>query len=147
MPIQERLTEDLKAAMRAGDTIARETIRMVLAGLKNRRIELGKDLDEGEELQVLAKAVKSRQDSASQYDGAGRAELADRERAEIEVIRRYLPREPSEEEVREIVHAKIAELGIESKQGLGQLMKAVMAEHKGRLDGAVVKRLAGELLG
>ncbi len=146
MSIQDRLTEDLKAAMRAGDVTARGTIRMVLSSLKNQRIEKGGDLDEGTELQVLAKAVKSREDSAQQYDDAGRTDLAEKERAEIEVIRRYLPAAPTAEEVRGIVEAKIAELGIESKAQIGQLMKGVMAEHKGRVDGKLVQRLANELL-
>ncbi len=147
MSIQERLNEELKSAMRSGDTVARGTIRMVLAALKNRRIEVGKDLDEGEELQILSKAVKSRQDSAAQYDEAGRKDLADQERAEIEVIRRYLPREIPEEEVREIVRTRIDELGLESRKQMGQLMKSVMADHKGRIDGKLVQRIAGELLG
>ena len=146
MAIQDRLTEDLKAAMRAGDVVTRETIRMVLASLKNRRIELGEDLEEAEELQLLSKAVKSRQDSAEQYDAAARTDLADQERAEIEVIRRYLPVAPTEEEVRGIVTAKIAELGIASKRDIGKLMKGVMAEHKGRIDGKQVQQIANELL-
>jgi len=147
MSIQQRLMEDLKGAMRSGDTVARETIRMTVAALKNRRIELGEDLDEAEELQILTKAVKSRQDSAQQYDDAGRPELAERERAEIVVLRRYLPAELSEDEVREIVRARIEELGLESPKQLGQLMKSVMAEHKGRIDGKLVQRLAGERIG
>ncbi len=147
MSIQDRLKEDLKAAMRSGDVTSRETIRMVLATLKNLRIELGREPDEGEELQVLSKAVKSREDSASQYDDAGRDDLAKTERAEIEVIRRYLPAAPTEEEARSIIQAKIEELGIASRGQLGQLMKGVMAEHRGRLDGKLVQRIANELLG
>ncbi|MEW6074183.1 MAG: GatB/YqeY domain-containing protein [Planctomycetota bacterium] len=146
MSIQARLSEDLKAAMRAGDVIARDTIRMVLAALKNRRIERGADLDEGEELAVLGKGVKSREDSAAQFAAAGRSDLAGRERAEIEVIRRYLPAELSEADVREIVRATIAELGLDSKRQLGQLMKSVLAERKGRIDGKLVQRLANEML-
>ena len=146
MSIQERLNEELKSAMRSGDTVARGTIRMVLAALKNRRIETGKELDEGEELQIRSKAVKSRQDSVVQYDEAGRRDLADQERAEIEVIRRYLPREISEEEVQEIVRSRIEELGLDSRKQMGQLMKSVMADHKGRIDGKLVQRIAGELL-
>ena len=127
--------------------VARGTIRMVLSSLKNRRIELGRDLEEAEELQVLNKAVKSREDSAAQYDAADRTELAAQERAEIEVIRGYLPEAPSEDDVRALVQAKIEELGIDSKRQLGQLMKGVMAEGKGRLDGKLVQRIASELLG
>lgn len=146
MTILETLQGDLKTAMRERDELARETLRMVIAALKNRRIEVGRDLEESEELAVLTKQVKSRQDSVEQYDQAGRTELADRERAEIEVVRRYLPAELSEEEVRAIVQQAIERLGVDSKAGLGQVMKAVMADHRGRVDGKLVQRLAGELL-
>ena len=146
MSLFETLQGDLKVAMRERDEIGRETLRMVIAAMKNRTIELGRDLEEAEELAVLTKQVKSRQDSAEQYDKAGRDELAQRERDEIEVVRRYLPAELSEDEVRTIVQEAIGKLGVDSKAGMGQVMKAVMAEHKGRVDGKLVQRLAGELL-
>lgn len=145
--VQHRLQEDLKGAMRAGDTTTRDAVRMVIAALKNRRIELGHEPDEGEALAVLGKQVKSREDSAQQYDAAGRPELAARERAEIEVIRRYLPEELSEERVAELVDEAIAATGASSKKDLGLVMKHVLAEHKGRVDGKLVQRLAGERLG
>jgi len=147
LSLQDTLQGDLKQAMREGDATARETLRMVLSALKNRRIELGRDLDEAEELAVLSKQVKTRQDSAEQYDAAGRAELAQRERDEIAVVQRYLPEELSEERTREIVAETIASLGVDSKAAMGQVMKAVMAEHRGKVNGKLVQRLAGELLG
>ena len=124
----------------------RDTLRMLLAALKNKRIEIGEDLDEPAQLAVLTSAAKTRADSAQQYDAAGRPELADKERSEIEIIQAYLPRQLDEDEVRAIVEAKIAELGVSSKKDMGQLMKAVMADHKGKLDGKLVQRLAGERL-
>lgn len=147
MSLQERIGSDLKDAMRAGETLRRDTLRMVISNLKNRRIELGRELEEAEELQVLAAAVKSRKDSAEQYANAGREELAAKERGEIEIIQAYLPSQLDEAETRELVNRKIEELGIRSKQDLGQLMKAVMAEHRGRVDGKLVQRLAAETLG
>jgi hypothetical protein len=146
MDLEARLREDLKAAMRAGDVTTRETLRSLIAALKNRRIELGRDLDEGEALAVLGKSVKSREDSAAQYDAAKRPELAQTERAEIAVIQRYLPRQLGEDETRELVRAKAAALGVSSKKDLGQVMKAVMAEHRGQVDGKLVQRLAAEIL-
>lgn len=143
----DTLQADLKQAMRAGDADTRDAIRMVLAALKNRRIELGADLEEAESLAVLTKQVKSREDSAQQYDAAGRPELAAKERAEIEVIRRYLPEQLSEERVAELVDEAIAATGASSKKDLGQVMKRILAEHKGRVDGKLVQRLAGERLG
>ena len=146
MSLLDTLHGDLKVAMRDRDEIGRETLRMVIAAMKNRKIELGRDLEESEELAVLTKQVKSRQDSAEQYDAAGRAELAERERAEIAVIQSYLPQALGEDEVREIVRGTIEALGLSSKQELGQVMKAVLGEHRGRVDGKLVQRIAAELL-
>jgi len=146
MGVRETLDADLKTAMRGGDTLSRDTLRMVLAGVKNKRIEVGEDLSEEQVLAVLASAVKSRKDSAAQFDEAGRPELAVKERAEIDVIERYLPQQLSEAETRTLVEGLVGELGITTKRELGKLMKAVMAEHKGRVDGKLVQRFAGELL-
>ena len=147
MGYQDRIQEDVKAAMRAGDAETRDTLRMVVAALKNQRIELGRELEEADELAVLQKAVKTRKDSVDQYVEAGREELAAKERAEIAVIERYLPAQMSEDDVRGVVEKAIADVGATSKKEMGQVMKAVMAEHKGVVDGKTVQRIAGELLG
>ena len=142
----EKLQADLKDAMRSGDVVGRETLRMVISAFKNRRIEKGSDLDEGEELAVLTKQVKSREDSVTQYDQAGRKDLADKERGEIEVIRRYLPAQLSEDEVRTLVFETIEAVGAKEKKDMGAVMKAIMAEHKGKVDGKLVQRFASEKL-
>jgi len=146
MALIERIQQDLKVAMRAGDVPTRETLRMVLADLKNRRIELGRDLSQDDELGVLTRGVKSRVESAEQFDAGGRPELAEKERGEIAVIERYLPEQLSEEDVRGLVQAVVAELGLTEKKQLGQVMKTMMARHKGQVDGKLVQKLAGELL-
>jgi uncharacterized protein YqeY len=144
--LQVRLQEDLKSAMRSGDTLTRDTLRMVMAAVKNRRIEIGKELDDEAVLAVMASGVKSREDSATQYDAAKRQDLADKERAEIAVIQRYLPAKLDEAATRAVVEATIAELGLNSKKELGRLMKTILAEHKQGIDGKLVQRLAAELL-
>jgi uncharacterized protein YqeY len=146
MKLLAKLQEDLKDAMRAHDVTTKETLRMTLAALKNRRIEAGEDLDEGTELQVLTKQVKSREDSVEQYEAADRKDLADKERAEIEVLRRYLPEQLSEDAVRTLVAKVIADQGLTSKKEMGQVMKAIMAEHRGKVDGKLVQKLASESL-
>ena len=146
MTLRERIEADIKEAMKSGETVTRDTLRMVLSALKNKRIEKGDELDEGAELAVLSTAVKSRQDSADQYDKAGREDLRDKERAEIAVIQKYLPKMLGEEETRALVERTVGELGLSSKKEIGRLMKAVMAEHRGAVDGKVVQRIAGELL-
>jgi len=132
--------------MRAGENLRRDTLRMVLAAMKNRRIEVGEDLDDDQQLAVLLSAVKSRTDSVTQYEANGRQDLADQERAEIEVIQGYLPKQLGEEETAEVVRAKIAELGLTSKKEMGQLMKAIMADHKGTVDGKLVQQFAAQEL-
>lgn len=147
MSLQARIEADLKDAMRAKDVVRRDTLRMLLAALKNKRIETGQDLDEAAERGVLATAAKTRAESVEQYEQGGRPELAEKERAEIEVIQGYLPKQLDEAETYALVEAKIAELGLSSKQDIGKLMKAIMAEHRGAVDGKLVQRQAGELLG
>ncbi len=146
MSLAERIQTDLVQAMRDGDALRRDTLRMVLSSLKNRRIEAGEELDETQVQAVLSGAVKSRKDSAEQFDQAQRPELAEKERSEIALIEIYLPAQLSEDETRALVVAKVAELELTTKSQLGQLMKAVMAEHRGEVDGKTVQRLAAELL-
>ena len=141
-----RLQEDMKQAMKAGDALTRDTLRLVIADLKKRELDLARELKPEEEQAVLQKCVKSREDSVAQYSAAGRVDLSDREKAEIGVIRRYLPEMLSEDETRTIVQQTIRRLGLSSKKDLGQVMKAVLAEHKGKVDGKLVQKLAGELL-
>ncbi len=95
---------------------------------------------------VVTKAVKMRGDAAEQYTAADRPELASKEMAEAEVLRTYLPAALREDEVGELVKAKLEELGITEKRDLGKLMKSLMAEYKGRIDGKTVQRIAGGLL-
>ncbi len=146
MTLLNQLGEDVKEAMRAGENLRRDTLRMVLSAMKNRRIEVGEDLDDDQQLAVLLSAVKSRTDSVTQYEANGRQDLADQERAEIEVIQGYLPKQLGEEETAEVVRAKIAELGLTSKKEMGQLMKAIMADHKGTVDGKLVQQFAAQEL-
>ena len=146
MQIRERIEADLKTAMRARDEIARDTLRMVLSALKQREIDGDSPTTDADSTAVLRNAAKMRQDAASQFESAGREDLARKERAELEVIARYLPKQKSEQEVRAIVEGLVDELAIRSKADLGKLMKAVMSRHKGEVDGKLAQRIAGELV-
>ena len=147
MSYNSRFQEDLKDAMRSGDTQTRDTLRLLVAAIKYKRIELGREPNEAEELQVLQKQVKMREDSVAQYAAAARQDLVDKERGEIAVIERYLPKRMSDADVRAVVERIIREVGASSKADLGKVMKAVMAAHQGQVDGKAVQRIAGELLG
>jgi uncharacterized protein YqeY len=149
MSLYETIQNDVKSAMKAGDTERRDTLRMVVSAIKNKAIDSGGDrgeVDDETVLSVLLSAVKSRTDSAEQYKAAGREELAAKELSEIEVIQGYLPKQLTEEETRALVEKTIAEVGAESKKDLGKVMKAIMATHKGQVDGKLIQRFAGELL-
>ena len=146
MTLGERIQADLKEAMKAQNTIVRDTLRLVTSELKNRRIELGKDLTEADELAVLARCVLPRRDSVEQYEKAGREELAEQERAEIAVIEGYLPAQLGDDEVRAAVQAAIEESGATSMKDMGAVMKVLMAKHKGQIEGKTAQRFVGELL-
>lgn len=146
MSLTEKLQADMKEAMRAKDVLKRDTLRMAISALKNRAIDKGGELSESDELSVLEKAVKTRHDSATQYKDADRADLAEKELAEAELLQAYLPQKLGEDETKALVERLIAELGISSKKDIGQLMKRVMADHKGEVEGKLVQRFAGELL-
>lgn len=146
MTILKKLQEDMKQAMKSGDVLTRDTVRLAITDLKKKELDLARELEAEEELAVLQKCVKSREDSVAQYDGAGRKDLADKERAEIGVIQRYLPKMISADATRTIVQETIAKLGVSSKKDLGQVMKSVLAAHKGQIDGKTVQKIAGELL-
>ena len=146
MGIIQQLESDLKVAMVARENEKRDTLRLVLSDMKNKKIELGRELEEPEAVAVLAKAKKSRQDSLTQYTDAGRDDLAAVESAEIAVIAVYLPEEMGEEELREIVTAVVAEVGASSRKEMGAVMAALMPKVKGRADGKAVQRIVMELL-
>ena len=146
MSLFEDLQGALKEAMLAKDEIKRETIRMVIAGCKNAKIELGRELTDDDVQRVITKAVKSRQDSAEQYDNAERPELAERERAEIAVLDRWLPKLLDEDATKAAVQSIVQDLGLESKKDMGRLMKELMTRHKGQVDGKLANRFAGEFL-
>jgi len=147
MSLSSRIQDDLKAAMRAKNEVARDTLRMVVAAMKNARIELGRDLEEADELAVLTRCVKTRRESVSQYREHGRPELADKEQAEIEVIEGYLPQQMSADDARAAVQAAVVEAGASSMKDVGAVMKALMARHKGMIDGKLAQQLVREALG
>ena len=146
MALSERILADLKTALRDKDEVAKRTLRMLKADLGKKEVELGRDLTDKEELQVLASAVKSRRDSVEAYRNAERADLAEAEEAEIEVIERYLPKQLDEAEAKAAIAALAKELGVTEKKQMGALMQAVMERYRGQIDGKIASRIAAGLL-
>lgn len=151
MPLLERINADLTAATKAQATLRMSTLRMAKAALKNREIDKRAPLDEAEEVRVLQQLVKQREDSAAQYRGAGRGELAEKETAEIAVLKEYLPQEVGDDEIRAAVDQAVAQTGAASPKDMGKVMKAALALLQAggkavdgkRVNDAVRARLAG----
>lgn len=142
----DRLTADMKAAMKARDVGSVNTIRGVIAKVKDLTVNAGKEITDDAVMGVLAKAVKQRDESIAQFEAAGRAELAASEKTERDLLKKYLPAQLSEEEVAAAVKAVIAELGAVSKKDMGRVMKETMARLKGQADGKLVSKLVGAAL-
>ena len=142
MTLNKQIVADLTAAMKAQDANRTSTLRMVKAAMMNRQIEKGSELDDDDMRKLLRSLVKQRRDSIEQYEKAGRQELVDKEKAEIEVIETYLPQAASQEEIEEAVVAAIAETGASSMRDMGKVMKAVQAALAGKnADGKLVSEV------
>jgi uncharacterized protein len=146
MTLIVRIEDELKAAMRAGDTSRRDALRLILNSLRGASKELRRDLHEAEELQVLQRERKRRIEAAEAFRSGGREEQAQREEQELAVLEEFMPLPLSEEEVEEIVDDVIAEVGATSIGDLGRVMADVMPQVAGRADGAMVSQLVREKL-
>jgi len=144
--LTEQIRADLTAAMKAQEKERLSVIRMLQSAIKNEQINAGHELSDEEAMSVIRKAVKQRQDSIEQYTSAGRTELADKERAEMEILKTYLPAELSEEELESGLREIIASTGAQSKKDLGKVMKEATARYKGRADGKRIQEIVGRLL-
>lgn len=149
--LRERITKDMKEAMKARDTQRLSTMRLVMAAVKDRDIasrgDDGSDgVSEADILSILDKMIRQREDSARTYEEAGRLELAEQERAESKIIAEYLPKQLSPDEVGAAVEAAMAEVGASSIRDMGKVMGALKAKYTGQMDfgkvgGEVKKRL------
>ena len=147
MTIKETLMADFKEAMKAKDEVAKNTISFARAAIKQYEVDHREELNDEGIIAILSKQVKMRKDALSDFEKAGRADLVESYKAEIEVLKRYLPEQLSEEKLREIVADTAAGLGIEcGMQNMGKLMGPVMAKVKGLADGGQVKKIVEEFL-
>ena len=148
MSLKTQLTDDMKAAMKAGDKERLAVIRLINAAIKQKEVDERIELDDAQVIAVLDKMVKQRRDSVSQYDAAGRDDLAGVERAEIAVIEHYLPARMSEAEIVDVIDAAMRETGATGPGDMGKLMGALKPRLAGKADmgevSAILKRrLAG----
>src|SRR3954447_10207019 len=135
--LKTRLHEDLNTAMKARDAVTTATLRMALTSITNEEVsgKSARELTDDEVLRVLTREGKKRREAAEAFDAAGRAELAERERAEGQVLERYLPAQLGDEELAEFITAAIAETGASGARDMGAVMKVVVPRVAGRADG------------
>ena len=146
MSLKQRLTDDMKAAMKAGDKDTLGVIRLINAAIKQREVDERIELDDAAVIAVLEKAVKQRKDSISQYEAANREDLAAIERAEMAVIERYLPEKMGEAEVLAAIDAAIAETGATGPADMGKLMGVLKPKLAGQADMGQVSTLVKQRL-
>lgn len=164
MALKQQLQADLKEAFKAGDALKKSVISMLIAAVKTREIEKrvkyaktdatadAAKLDEMAQLtdeeiiETISSELKKRKDSITQYESAGRPELAEQEKSELALLMTYMPEQLSEAELRDIVAAAKSEVGVASVKDMGKLIGAVMAKVKGKADGTLVSQLVKEAL-
>jgi uncharacterized protein len=134
MPLRERITEDMKTAMRAGEKDRLGTIRLILAAIKQREVDERIVLDDTQVLAVLEKMVKQRKEAIAQFETGGRADLVAKETAELAVVQAYLPSQLSDAELDAVIAEAIASTGAASIKDMGKVMGVVKAKAQGRAD-------------
>lgn len=146
MALKDRLTEDMKGAMRAGDKARLGTVRMALAAIKQREVDERISLDDAQVLAVIEKLIKQRREAIAQFQSGGRADLVAKESAEIEVLRAYLPEPLTEAALAALIEEAITASGAASLKDMGKVMALVKAKAAGRTDmGALSARIKQQL--
>lgn len=141
-----RISSELKAALKAGDKERLSTLRLLLTELNNEALRSGREIDEAGFQAIVKRAIKQRRESAEAFRKGDRGELAAKEEREAEILGGFLPRQASEEEIRTVVAAIVAEQGLSGPSALGVLMRAALGRLGGAADGATVSRIVREIL-
>ncbi|NLY81638.1 MAG: GatB/YqeY domain-containing protein [Clostridiales bacterium] len=147
MTLKEQLMLDFKNAMKSHNEVEKNTVNLVRAAIKQIEVDTRTELEDQDILPIIAKQVKMRKDALPDFEKASRTDLVDSYKAEIEVLNRYLPKQISEEKLKDIVEETAKSLGIDSgRENMGKLMGPVMVKVKGMADGNTVKRIVMEYL-
>jgi len=144
--LEERLVDEMKQAMKANDKLRLSTIRMIRTAIKNKEIEQRKKLDDDVILKVIQGMVRKGEESIEQFKLGGRMDLVEKETKEIEILKSYLPKPLSQEEILEIIDQTIEETHASSLKDLGKVMKSVMPKLGGKAEGALINQLVKERL-
>lgn len=149
MSLKQRLQEEMKVALRAREEgrLRLDTLRLVLAAIRNAEIERRRELTDPEVVEVIAREVRQREEALAEFERGQRPDLVEKTRAEIAVLREYLPEPLSEAEIRDLARQAIAQVGATGPRDMGKVMQALMPQVKGRADGRLVSQVVRELLG
>ena len=140
MSLLQDLTKDMVTAMKSHDKVTLNTVRMLKAAVKNEQIEQGHDLNADEEVAVMSREYKQRKESLAEFEKAGRDDLVDQTKAEMKIVEKYLPKQLSAEEVKQVVDDTIKQLGASGMKDFGKVMGAAMGKLKGQADGKIVNQ-------
>lgn len=146
MSLLNTLNDDMKTAMKAKDKETLTVIRMLKASLQNEKIKIGRELNDEEELTILAREMKQRRDSLTEFEKAGRDDLVEKAKSEITIVEKYLPEQLTLDEIKNIVSQAIQQTGATSTKEFGKVMGLVMPQVKGKADGNQVNAVVKELL-
>lgn len=146
MSLKDKLQEDLKTSLKAGDSARATTLRMVMASIMNKEKE-GKEVGEEQLQDVIASEVKKRRESKEAFVKGGRPELAEKEEAELEVLLPYLPEQLTEDEIKDLVTKAILKTGAQDQKDMGKVMGELSPQVKGKADGSLVAKIVQQLLG
>jgi uncharacterized protein YqeY len=141
-----QISQDLTQAMKSGDKLALGGLRMIKSDLKYKQIELGRELTDEDCIAVFSSSAKKRQDSIESFSKAGRDDLAANEKAEFEIIKKYLPQQLSESELEKVIGEVIADIGASTPNDLGAVMKSLMPKVKGKADGRLINEIVRKKL-
>ena len=146
MNLKENLLSDMKGALKAKDSLKLNTIRGLISEIKNREIDLRRELEDDEIISIIITQVKKRKEAAVLFEKGGRADLCEIENQEMVILQRYLPEQVSEESLRNRIQEVIMELEVIEMKDLGKVMKTIIPEFKGRADNGQIKSLVAECL-
>ncbi|MRJ03145.1 MAG: GatB/YqeY domain-containing protein [Epsilonproteobacteria bacterium] len=147
MELKAKLQQDLKDAMKSGDTFKRDTIRFLMSALKQVEVDERRELSDTDIMKIIQKGIKQRQEAAQQYREGGREDLYQKEMGEIEILQSYLPKQLSDGELRQEVEKIVEEVGATSIKEMGKVMGVATKRLAGRADGKRISQVVKELLG
>lgn len=146
MTLKQKLQEDLKTSMKNKDTLRKSVITLIRSSIKQVEVDKRIELNDDDVIDIISKQLKQRNDTLEQFLDAGREDLVEETRSEIEVLKEYLPQQLSEEELNEIVKQTISEVGATSMKDMGKIMSVIKPKTKGRADGKLINKLVKENL-